>query len=262
MDLSKYYEEICREPILSKEEETDLFLELADKGLSEKRREQIRDRIIRANLRFVFRQAKHFSKNDPSLFEELIAAGNEGLLVGMQKFNPSSGHRFLTYAGFWVQQRILNQMSRLRIVSLPIWRQQLAAKIQRFCENNEGADLNQLKAEFPDVAEKDLKELSQTRYLTYYIEDIGDDPALEINPIEETVEQRMDQMRLWEMIDSLPEPHAEVIRLTYGIGDGIERQHGEVADQLGITRDALRKIKKEAMEMLRVKLGPVNPFSD
>lgn len=262
MDLSKYYEEICREPILSKEEETDLFLELTDKGISEKRREQIRDRIIRANLRFVFRQAKHFSKNDPSLFEELIAAGNEGLLVGMGKFDPNSGYRFLTYAGFWVQQRILNQMSRLRIVSLPIWKQQLAAKIQRFCENNEGAGLGDLKAEFPDVAEKDLKELSQTRYLTYYIEDIGDDPAFEINPIEEIVEQRMDQMRLWEMIDSLPEPHAEVIRLSYGIGDGVERQHGEIADQLGLTKDALRKVKKEAMEMLRVKLGPVNPFAD
>ena len=262
MDLSKYYEEICREPILSKEEETDLFLELADEGLSEQRRDQIRDRIIRANLRFVFRQAKHFSKNDPSLFEELIAAGNEGLLVGMEKFDPNTGHRFLTYAGFWVQQRILNQMSRLRIVSLPIWKQQLAAKIQRFCENNEDADLGDLKEAFPDVAERDLKELSQTRYLTYYIEDIGDDPAFEINPIEDTVEQRMDQARLWEMIENLPSTHAEVIRLSFGIGDGVERQHGEIASQLGITKDALRKIKKEAMELLREQLGPVNPFAD
>lgn len=261
MDLSKYYEEICREPILTKEEEVDLFLELADQGLSESRRNEIRDRIIRANLRFVFRQAKHFSKNDPSLFEELIAAGNEGLIVGMEKFDPSTGHRFLTYAGFWVHQRILNQMSRLRIVSLPIWKQQLAAKIQRFCENNEEAELSDLKEAFPDVAERDLKELSQTRYLTYYIEDIGEDPAFEINPIEDIVEQRMDQAHLWDMIESLPKVHADVVKLSFGIGDGVERQHGEIAKELGITKDALRKIKKEAMEMLRGKLGPVNPFA-
>ncbi|HET8686538.1 MAG TPA: sigma-70 family RNA polymerase sigma factor [Methanosarcina sp.] len=262
MSLSRYYEEICKEPILTEEEEKDLFLELQDKGLTEERRTQIRDRLLKANLRFVFRQAKNFSKNDPLLFEELIAAGNEGLIVGINNFDPSSGFRFLTYAGFWVKQRILNQMSKLRIVSLPIWKQQLAAKIKRFVEVNEEASFEDLVKAFPDAKEKDLLELSQTSYLTYYIEDLGDDPAFEFNPIEEVVEQRMDQAKLHGMIDSLPSLHAEVIRLTFGIGDGVERKHNDIAEELGISKDALRKIKKEAMDMLRSKLGPANPFAD
>lgn len=260
MDLSKYYEEICREPILSKEEEEDLFLELADEGLSERRREQIKSRIIRANLRFVFRQAKNFSKNDPSLFEELIAAGNEGLIVGMEKFKPSTGYRFLTYAGFWVTQRILKQMASLRIVSLPIWKQQLAAKIQRFFDKNEAATFADLRAHFPDIAEKDLSELSQTKYLTYYIDDVGDDPSFEINPIEEIVDKRMDNDRLHSVIDSLPDLHAQVIYLSYGLSDGIDRQQGEIADMLGISKDTLRKVKKEAIEKLKDLLGSENPF--
>ena len=261
MDLSKYYEEICKEPILSKEEEEDLFLELADEGLSERRREAIKDRIIRANLRFVFRQAKNFSKNDPSLFEELIAAGNEGLIVGMEKFKPSTGYRFLTYAGFWVQQRILKQMASLRIVSLPIWKQQLAAKIQRFYDKNEAATFEDLKSFLPDVAEKDLKELSQTKYLTYYIDDVGDDPAFEINPIEETVNRRMDRDRLHDVISTLPGMHSQVIMLSYGLTDGIDRQQGEIADMLGISKDTLRKLKKEALSQLKDLLGSDNPFN-
>lgn len=261
MDLSKYYEQICKEPILTKEEEVDLFLELADEGLSEVRRSRIRDRIIRANLRFVFRQAKMFSKNDPGLFEELIAAGNDGLLVGMEKFKPSSGNRFLTYAGFWVSQRIYKQMSSLRIVSLPIWKQQLGAKIQRFFDKNEGATFEGLREAFPDIAEKDLRELSQTKYLTYYIEDMGDDPSFEINPIEEEVDRSMDQAKIDAYISDLPEPHSSVIRLSFGFGDGVELQHREVAEMLGMSKDALRKVKKEAMEMLKEAMGPVNPFN-
>lgn len=262
MDLSKYYEEICKEPILTKEEEADLFLELADEGLDDARRSSIRDRILRANLRFVFRQAKFYSKGDPRLFESLISAGNEGLIVGIDKFNPESGYRFLTYAGFWVKQRILNEMADLRIVSLPIWKQQLAAKIQKYVEANEKATLSDLKKAFPDVDAKYLSELSQTRYLTYYIEDIGDDPAFEINPIEESVEQSMDQAKLWSIIDSLPKEHAEVVRLSYGLGDGIDRQHGEIALMLGLSVDNVRKLKKEALSLLKGKLGPVNPFRD
>lgn len=262
MDLSQYYKKICEEPLLSKEEEMDLFLELQDKGLSESRRKEIRDRIIRSHMRFVFKQAKYFSKNDLTLFEELIAAGNEGLLVGMNKFDPNAGRRFLTYAGFWVNQRILKQMSSLRIVSLPIWKQQLAAKIQRFCDSREDTTLDELKEEFPDVPEKDLRDLFQTRYLTYYIEDMVEDSSFEVNPIETEVEQNIDKQRLHRIIDSLPDKHREVILMLYGIHDGLDRNNADIAKELNISKEQLKQLKAEALEMLRERIGPENPFGD
>lgn len=255
MDLSRYYEQICREPMISKEEEEDLFLELQDIGLPEKRRQQIRDKIIRSHLRFVFKQAKYYSKNDPSLFEELIAAGNEGLLVGIDKFKPSKGVRFLSYAGFWVNQRILKQMSSLRIVSLPIWRQQLAARIQKIVDSRENVTLDDLKKEFPDIPEKDLADLFQTRYLTYYIEDVGEDPAFEINPIETEAEQNLDRERITALLEELPSPHREVIHLFFGIKDGIERNHSEISKELGLSKESLKDIKREALSILRSRLG-------
>jgi RNA polymerase primary sigma factor len=241
--------------MLSREEERDLFLELQDKGLSAKKREQIKTTIIKANLRFIFKQAKYFSKNDPDLFAELIAAGNEGLLVGLEKYDPMSGNRFLSYAGHWVNQRILKEMSKMRIVSLPIWRQQQSQQILKFMENKEVTPtFEELKKQFPKISEKDLKELSSTRYLTYYLEDMTDDPAFEIDPIGNDVETRMDRDRLHTMIKGLPSPHQEIIELSYGIRDGEETTHANIAKQLGISKDQLREYKREALEMLKDKL--------
>lgn len=119
MDLSQYYTQICKHPLLSREEEHDLFMELSDPTTTEKEKDRIKNKIIKSNLRFVFKTAKKFSKNDPDIFEELIAAGNEGLLVGMEKFELSKNVRFLSYSGWWVLQRILKEMSKMRIVALP-----------------------------------------------------------------------------------------------------------------------------------------------
>jgi len=260
MDLAKYYENINKEPLLSKEEEKDLFLELDDLGLSEKRRDAIRDRIIRANLRFVFKEAKKFSRNDPSIFEELIAAGNEGLIVGMQKFKPESGNRFLTYAGFWVIQRILKHMSTLRIVSLPIWRQQLSAKIQKVLDANENISFEDLKKSFVGIPEKDLLELYQTRFLTYYIEDMSEDSSFEINPIEDHVNAELDKAKLHKAVATLEPMQKRVIELLFGLEDGVEKKHADVALELKISKEELKNLKREALSELKEIFGDENPF--
>lgn len=261
MDLSHYYDSIMREPLLGKEEEQDLFLELADLGIPEIRKKQIKDRIIRANLRFVFKEAKRYSKSDPSMFEELISAGNEGLLVGLEKYNPDSGYRFLTYAGWWVKQRILNQMSSQRLVALPIWRQQLSSRIQKVMDSNEDITFVQLQLEFPEIPEKDLKELFQTRFLTFYIEDMGDDPAFEINPIETQVNTKLDQDTIHKAVATLPLIQRQLLEMVFGLIDGEERKPVDIMKELGLSREKYKEIKKLALDNLKTKFGDTNPFS-
>lgn len=240
---------------MSREQELDAFMEYKDKGLTLKHREGIKDKIIRSNLRFVFKEAKKLSGNDPTIFKELISAGNEGLLVAFDKFKPESGYRFLSYAGWWTKQRMLKEMSKMRIVSLPIWKQQLSARIQKFLENKEvEPTFEELKKEFPDVAEKDLRELYNTRYLTYYLEDMTDDPAFEIDPIGTEVEARLDSDKIHNVIQTLPIPHRYIIEMSYGMTDGEEVTHANIAKQLNISKDQLREYKKEALEMLKEKL--------
>lgn len=256
MDLSAYYTSICKHPLLTKEEEQDLFMDLHDPGISEKEKDKIKAKIINANLRFVFKTAKKYSRNDPDIFEELICAGNEGLLVGLEKFKPSKNVRFLSYAGWWCLQRILKEMSKMRIVSLPVWKQQLSSRIQKATENRE-TDLTfeELKIEFPDISEKDLRELFNTKYLTYYLDDMTDDPSFEIDPIGTEVEVRMDRERIHAIIEKLPSPHREIVELSYGISDGEEVTNANIAKQLNISKEQLREYKKEALSLLRGKLS-------
>lgn len=257
MDLSRYYESICTQPLLTREEEYDLFLEYYDPGVSEAKKGEIKNKIIQANLRFSFKQAKYFSNGDLFLFEELISAGNEGLLVGFQKYKPNPEIRFLSYAGHWVMQRILYAMSKVRIVALPIWKQQLGQRIQKWMEAHPEYSFEELKENFPEVSDKDLRELSETRFLTYYIEDMGSEgPEFEIDPIGTEVESRIDKERIHRMIDELPSPHKEIITMSYGIKDGDDKTHAEMASDLNISKDQLRAYKREAMEMLKEKLVP------
>jgi RNA polymerase primary sigma factor len=259
-NLSKYYEEICRTPLITKEEEQDLFLELNDDGISEAKKQCIREKIIKANLRFVFKQAKYRSKNDPDIFEELIAAGNEGLIVGLNKYTLDKGVRFLTYAGWWIDQRIYNQMSKMRIVSLPMWKQQLAARIQKFVDRLEREpNMAELKEAFPDVSEKDLLELTKTKYLTFYLEDMNtDDPSFQIDPIGTEVEAKLDKEKLHKIVNSLPSPHKDIIVLCYGLSntsDG-EMSNNDIATKLNIPKEHVRQFRKEALSMLKGKLSP------
>jgi len=252
LDLSRYYADICKTPLLSKEDEFELFERYADKDTSIKDKEKIRDKIIVANLRFAFKQAKNFSRNDPDMFPELIAAANEGLLVGFEKYNPSRDVRFLSYAGWWVNQRILKEMSKMRIVSLPIWKQQLASRIAKLMEANEKITLDELKQECkgPGVSNKDIEELFRARYLTYYIDDMQEE-EFEIDPIGEGVQKRMDDERMWKMVSALPSPHREVIARCYGFEDGKEASLAKIAKALKVPKDSIQKIKTEALEMLK-----------
>lgn len=251
MDISYYYDKIMQEPLLEKEEEMDLFLQLQDLGISDDRKEKIRHRILRANLRFVFKEAKRYSRNDPSIFSDLISAGNEGLLVGLEKYNPDSGCRFLTYAGWWVKQRILGYMSSQRLVALPIWRQQLSSRIQKVIDSNEGVTLEELFKEFSDVPKKDVRELFQTRFLTFYIEDIGEDPAFEINPIENEVNLKLDLQKLHKLVESLPTPKRQILEMLFGLIDGEEHKPNEIMKVLNLSREQFKLLKKESLADLK-----------
>jgi DNA-directed RNA polymerase sigma subunit (sigma70/sigma32) len=147
-------------------------------------------------------------------------------------------------------------MSKMRIVSLPIWKQQLSARIQKATENLE-TDLTfeELKNQFPDISVKDLKELHDTKYLTYYLDDITDDPSFEIDPIGTEVEVRMDRERIHAIIEKLPSPHKEIIGLSYGLSDGEETTNANIAKQLNISKEQLREYKKEALVLLKDKLS-------
>lgn len=254
MDLSRYYEEICKEPILTRDEEFRQMDIYKSPTSTEKEKTKAKDRIIRANLRFVFKQAKKYSRNDPSKMDVLISAGNEGLLIGLEKFDPRKQKRFLTYAGWWVIQRILKEMSQMRIVSLPIWKQQLASKIAKLRMINPAVTVKEICTLFPKLSEKDISELYDTSYLTYYIDDL-DEGAIEGDIALTSVEKALDTQHLHDVVNSLPSPHKELVIASFGLEDGVELSSPRLSKRFILTREQIKQLKKEALDMIRNRLS-------
>lgn len=91
--------------------------------------------------------------------------------------------------------------------------------------------------------------------MTYYLDDITDDPSFEIDPIGTELEVRMDRERIHAIITKLPSPHREIIELSYGISDGEETTNANIAKQLNLSKEQLREYKKEALNLLKDKLS-------
>jgi len=102
--LEKYLKDISQYEVLTPQEELDLFLEF--RGGSE----QAKERIINCNLRFVVSVAKKYMNLGLPL-NDLINEGNEGLIVAAERFDESKGFKFISYAVWWIRQRIIQAIN-------------------------------------------------------------------------------------------------------------------------------------------------------
>jgi RNA polymerase sigma factor (sigma-70 family) len=256
MGLTKYYEDICeRYPILSREEENKQLEVYFSPTSTDAQKARARDTLICSNLRFVFKKAKRYSRGNVEQFEDLIAAGNEGLLAGLDKFDPTSGVRLLSYAGWWVMQRQLKEMSRWRLVALPAQKQQLATKIKKFVETkDEMPTIDELKEEFPNASVKDLRELSKTQYITFYLDNMKETDTPMVHPIDQLVDE-LENDSLLSAINQLPYPDNEILKMSYGITDGVEMKPVEVVRELNNPKYNQAYVKRslsKSMDLLRV----------
>ena len=104
LSLEKYLQEISREPLLSAEEEVEL-----SKKIHEGDRKAL-DRLVRANLRFVVKVANQYKDQGLSL-PDLINEGNVGLIKAAEKFDEKRGFKFISYAVWWIRERILHAIA-------------------------------------------------------------------------------------------------------------------------------------------------------
>lgn len=252
MDISKYYTEICKEPMVTKEEEEKLMAIFFSDSTTERDKSKIRERMIKANMRCVFNLARRYSRSAPETFPELIAAGNIGLITGFDKYKPDRGTRLLSYAHNWIFQAIMEEMAGFRLVKLPTYKQQIASKIQKKVDKNEGLSVEELKKDFEGtgVSDKDIEDLYKTKYLTFYINDL-DESNFEINPIEEEVQKLLDDEKCVAMVNKLPSPYREVIAKCYGLTTDKEQSVSKISRDLKLNKDDIQGYKEEGLKMLR-----------
>ena len=263
--VKTYLKDLGKIPLLTKEEEIKYgyLAQAGDKGAIEK--------MIISNLRWVIAIAKKYnrglSENESLDFMDLIQEGNIGLQKAVEKFDPSKGYRFSTYAAWWIRQGITRALAdQGRTVRIPVHLHEKINKIKRtYAELT--ASLGR-EPEIEEVADKlgmdasDILEASKYSNTMASLDapisdeddgadELGDFIAADVeDPEKEAIIKELAN-DLREVLHTLPEREEMIIRLRFGLDDGEYRTLEEVGKEFGVTRERIRQIEAKALRKLR-----------
>ncbi len=257
--IPSYFAHIDKGKLLTHAEEVDLSkrAKAGDK--------RARQRLIEKNLRLVVSVAKKY-RGMGLPFEDLIQEGNIGLMKAVEKFDPDRGWRFSTYATWWVRQAVQRAVAdKGRTIRVPVHMgdkirkmarayNELSAEMEREPTDEEVAERLEWTAEqVRDVkgAMPDATSLNQTLSSDGDGSELGelieDERASEVAG---TVIGEMEIHWLAEAVEKLPERHRNVLIKRYGLGDEQTATLAQLSEELGISRERVRQLQREAERML------------
>lgn len=283
--ISLYLREMSRVPLLTSEEEISLAKSIecgrhAQQLLKDNNctpaeyarfRQQVeegkraRAHLIRANTRLVVSVAKRYRGNGVP-FLDLIQEGNMGLMRAADKFDYSLGHKFSTYATWWIRQAITRALSdQGRTIRLPVHMGDRIRRVHRVAE-----ELEQKSGQRPtpeEIAEEMQLDSHKVRWMLHVShrpcsleKPVGEDEDSELGSFIEdktspspsdAAAENMLKERMEELLNTLTPREARILRLRFGLDNGRAYTLEEIGRKFGLTRERIRQIQMEALRKLR-----------
>lgn len=254
-----YLKEIGRVPLLTPDEETELAKRMAEGDSYAKKR------LSEANLRLVVSIAKKYVGRGMQ-FLDLIQEGNLGLLKAVEKFDYTKGFKFSTYATWWIRQAITRAIAdQARTIRIPVHMVETITKVKKVSSqllHETGHDPSAEEiAERLDMPAERVREIMR----------IAQDPVSLETPIGEEEDSHLGDFipdddapapadaaslmllkeQLNEVLATLTDREAKVLRLRFGLEDGRSRTLEEVGKEFDVTRERIRQIEAKALRKLR-----------
>ncbi|MBQ8684517.1 MAG: RNA polymerase sigma factor RpoD [Clostridia bacterium] len=254
-----YLKEIGRVPLLTPEEETALAMRIIEGDESAKKR------LSEANLRLVVSIAKRYVGRGMQ-FLDLIQEGNLGLIKAVEKFDYTKGFKFSTYATWWIRQAITRAIAdQARTIRIPVHMVETINKVKKI-----SSQLLHKNGHEP-TAEEIADELGMPVDKVREIMRVAQEPVSLETPIGEEEDSHLGDFipdddapapadaashtllkeQLEEVLSSLTDREAKVLRLRFGLEDGRPRTLEEVGKEFDVTRERIRQIEAKALRKLR-----------
>ena len=256
--LDKYLQEIGHEELLTTDQEVELAQRIR------KGDKRALERLTKANLRFVVSVAKQYQNQGLSL-PDLINEGNVGLIKAAEKFDETRGFKFISYAGWWIRQSILQAIAeQSRLVRLPLNQVGSVNKITR--ELNKFEQEHERKPSVDEIAERvDLPEdkiadamKANSRHVSMDapIADGEDSSMIDFlsgdssNTDRELAIESL-KAEVSRILKLLTDKEQKVLRAFFGIDGSPEMTLDEIGEKYNLTRERVRQIKEKALRRLR-----------
>ena len=260
--LDQYFLEIGKSYLLTADEEVELAIKIR------KGDEEAKDKLVLANLRFVISVAKMYQNQGLSL-GDLINEGNIGLIKAAKRFDETRGFKFISYAVWWIRQGIMSAIAdQSRVVRLPLNRVGSLTKLSKaYRELEQEYERKPTTEELAKILDMTADEVAYTLQISgrqlsmdapLMSGDENKSTLMDVLPNDDQPLPDKDLMKeslsneIANALSSLDNREAEVIRLSFGIGNNHKATLEEIGDKFNLTRERIRQIREKALRKLRI----------